>query len=63
DLHQKSVARFNQLGDAGSNDFSPSKTDRTHFSRKGAWEIARLVAAEIPTTVPDLKPYLKQPAP
>lgn len=62
DLHQKSVALFNQLGDAGSDDFSPSKSDRTHFSRKGAREIARLVAEEIPTTVPDLKPYLKQPA-
>lgn len=63
DLHQKSVTLFNQLGDVGSNDFSPSKSDRTHFSRKGAREIARLVAEEIPTQVPDLKPYLKQPLP
>ncbi|QDT91222.1 rhamnogalacturonan acetylesterase [Gimesia algae] len=59
DLHKKSVALFNQLGDAGSSDFNPSKSDRTHFSRKGALEIARLVAEEIPTTVPELKPYLK----
>ena len=63
DLHQKSVARFNQLGDAGSAYFSPSKSDRTHFSGKGAREIARLVAEEIPAKVPALKPYLKQPAP
>lgn len=63
DLHQKSVALFNQLGDAGSNDFSPSKSDRTHFSRKGALEIARLVAEDIPSTVPELKPYLKQREP
>ncbi|WP_417386594.1 rhamnogalacturonan acetylesterase [Gimesia sp.] len=63
DLHKKSVALFNQLGDAGSSDFSPSESDRTHFSRKGALEIARLVAEEIPTTVPELKPYLKQPTP
>lgn len=63
DLHKKSVALFNQLGDAGSNDFSASKSDRTHFSRKGALAIARLVAEEIPTTVPELKPYLKQPTP
>ncbi|WP_278472448.1 rhamnogalacturonan acetylesterase [Gimesia maris] len=63
DLHKKSVALFNQLGDTGSNDFSPSKSDRTHFSRKGAVEIARLVAEEIPATVPELKPYLKQPTP
>ncbi|WP_339733761.1 rhamnogalacturonan acetylesterase [uncultured Gimesia sp.] len=62
DLHQKSVTLFNQLGDAGSADFSPSKSDRTHFSRKGAQEIARLVAEEISTQVPDLKPYLKQSA-
>lgn len=60
DLHQKSVALFNQLGDAGSANFCPSEADRTHFSRKGALEIARLVAEEIPTQVPDLKPYLKQ---
>ncbi|MFH1303710.1 MAG: rhamnogalacturonan acetylesterase [Planctomycetota bacterium] len=59
DLHQKSVALFNRLGDEKSADFSPSETDRTHFSRKGAREIARLVAEEIPTLVPDLKPYLK----
>tara|TARA_R110002111_G_scaffold256979_3_gene324704 strand:- start:28427 stop:29164 length:738 start_codon:yes stop_codon:yes gene_type:complete len=59
DLHQKSVAMFNQLGDEKSADFSPSETDRTHFSGKGAREIARLVAEEIPTQVPDLKPYLK----
>ncbi|QDT25377.1 rhamnogalacturonan acetylesterase [Gimesia panareensis] len=63
DLHRKSVARFNQLGNAGSAYFSPSKSDRTHFSGKGAREIAGLVAEEIPTKVPDLKPYLKQPAP
>lgn len=63
DLHKKSVALFNQLGDAGSNDFSASKSDRTHFSRKGALEIARLVVEEIPATVPELKPYLKQPIP
>jgi len=63
DLHQKSVALFNQLGDAGSADFSPSETDRTHFSGKGARSIARLVAEEIPAQVPELKPYLKQPTP
>ncbi|QDT82966.1 rhamnogalacturonan acetylesterase [Gimesia chilikensis] len=63
DLHQKSVALFNQLGDAGSAYFSPSKDDRTHFSGKGAREIARLVVEEIPAKVPSLKPYLKQPTP
>jgi pectinesterase len=63
DLHQKSVTLFNQLGDAGSAYFSPNKSDRTHFSGKGARAIARLVVEDIPTQVPDLKPYLKQPAP
>lgn len=63
DLHQKSVALYNQLGDEKSADFSPSKSDRTHFSGKGAREIARLVAEEIPKAVPDLKPYLKQSTP
>ncbi|MCA9021111.1 MAG: hypothetical protein KDA74_13270, partial [Planctomycetaceae bacterium] len=63
DLHKKSVALFNQLGDSGSSDFSASNSDRTHFSRKGALEIARLVAEEIPATVPELRPYLKQPTP
>lgn len=63
DLHQKSVALYNQLGDEKSADFNPSATDRTHFSRKGAQEIARLVAEEIPKAVPDLKPYLKQSTP
>jgi len=63
DLHQKSVALYNQLGDEKSADFSPSASDRTHFSSKGAREIARLVAEEIPTAVPDLKPYLKQSKP
>ncbi len=44
DLHGASFALYGRLGDEGSSDFSPSESDRTHFSRKGAIEIARLVA-------------------
>lgn len=60
DLHQKSVAMFNQLGDAKSAYFSPKPDDRTHFTSDGAREIARLIIEEIPTAVPALKPYMKQ---
>lgn len=63
DLHQKSVALFNKLGDEKSTYFSPKPDDRSHFTNKGAREIASLVVEEIPTADPALKPYLKkQPA-
>lgn len=57
DLHQLSFDLFDKLGDAGSADFSPSKDDRTHFSRKGATAIAELVAKQIPESVPELKTF------
>lgn len=60
DLHQKSVELFNKLGDEKSAYFSPKPGDRSHFTSKGAREIAKLVAEEIPTAVPDLIPYLKK---
>lgn len=60
DLHQKSVALFNKLGDEKSAYFSPKPEDRSHFTSEGAREIAGLVIEEISTTVPDLKPYLKK---
>ena len=44
DLHKASVELFNRLGDEGSADFSPNASDRTHFSRKGALAMARIVA-------------------
>lgn len=59
DLHQLSFDLYAKLGDAGSADFSPSKDDRTHFSRKGAKAVAELVAKELPTAVPELKALLK----
>lgn len=59
DLHASSVEMFNRLGDAGSADYSPSKRDRTHFSKKGARAIAGLVAAGIRKSVPELSARLK----
>jgi lysophospholipase L1-like esterase len=44
DLHKASVELFNRLGDEGSAYFSPNASDRTHFSRKGALELAQIVA-------------------
>lgn len=60
DLHQKSMDLFKKLGDAGSADISPSTADRTHFSRKGATVMAKIVAESLPDAVPDLKPYLRR---
>lgn len=60
DLHQLSFDLYGKLGDKGSADFSPSETDRTHFSKKGARAIAELVAGQLPGTVPELKDALKK---
>jgi lysophospholipase L1-like esterase len=60
DLHQLALDLFDKLGDAGSADLTASKTDRTHFSRKGGLAIAGLVAKALPDAVPDLKRYLKK---
>ena len=59
DLHAASLALFGCLGAEGSADLTASVSDRTHFSRKGARTIARLVADALPKTVPELEPWLK----
>ena len=59
DLHAASVKLFDRLGDQGSADLSPSKRDRTHFSRKGALAIAGLVVDQLPEVEPRLRAYLK----
>lgn len=59
DLHAASFDLFNKLGDAASADLSASVSDRTHFSRKGATEIAKLVANRLPQDVPALRVYLR----
>ncbi len=63
DLHASSVKLHNRLGEKGSAFFNPSRDDETHFTRRGAREIARLVAEEIPLKVPALKAYLKMAVP
>ena len=47
------------LGDAGSADLSPSAGDRTHFSKKGARAIARLVVDQLAKVEPRLAARLK----
>lgn len=59
DLHAKSVAVFETLGDAGSADLSNAPGDRTHFSQKGARLMAKLIVEDLPQKVPTLIPYLK----
>lgn len=62
DLHAASFALFGKLGDEGSADLSASTSDRTHFSRKGARAMARLVATALPRAVPPLIPFLGESA-
>jgi len=59
DLHASSVKLHNRLGEKRSEYFNPSANDRTHFTRRGAEDISRLVADELPTKIPELKGYLK----
>ncbi len=55
DLHASSVALYDKLGDEASADYTAATTDRTHFSRKGALAMARLVIDELGEKVPELK--------
>ncbi|MBC7817530.1 MAG: rhamnogalacturonan acetylesterase, partial [Planctomycetaceae bacterium] len=61
DLHAASFQLFDELGEEASADFSASASDRTHFSRKGAREIGRLVVSRLSLDVPALRVYLRQP--
>jgi lysophospholipase L1-like esterase len=60
DLHAVSFDLYDERGDEATAYFSPSRDDRTHFSRKGAIEIARLVASALPQAAPALQQYLRQ---
>lgn len=59
DLHSASFRLYEKLGDAGSSNFSPSTSDRTHFSRKGARQMASLVATELRRKAPAIAALLK----
>ena len=58
DLHARSIAAFERLGDAGSAWFSPGPGDRSHFSPRGARVVAGLVASGVHTAVPALRGHL-----
>lgn len=58
DLHASSVALYDKLGDEASADYTAAATDRTHFSRKGALAMAKLVADALREQVPELKPVM-----
>lgn len=63
DLHGSTIALFNALGEEGCADLNNGRPgDRSHFSPKGATEMARLVVAEIPEQIPDLAPFILEPA-
>jgi arylsulfatase A-like enzyme/lysophospholipase L1-like esterase len=61
DLHAASFDLYNERGDEATSWFSPSSDDRTHFSRRGAIEVARLVALTLPLAAPPLRHYMRQP--
>ena len=58
DLHASSVVLYDKLGDEGSADYTAAETDRTHFTRKGALAMAKLVADALREQVPELKPVM-----
>jgi lysophospholipase L1-like esterase len=60
-LHSLSFDLYNERGDEATSWFSPSASDRTHFSRQGAIEIAQLVASALPQAAPPLRHYMRQP--
>ncbi len=58
DLHANSVALYDKLGDEASSDYTAAANDRTHFSRKGAMAMAKLVVEALREQVPELKPLM-----
>jgi lysophospholipase L1-like esterase len=59
DLHARSGALFEKLGESGSAELANRAGDRTHFNEKGAKAMAELVMQELPVAEPALKPFLK----
>jgi lysophospholipase L1-like esterase len=59
DLHAASFRLFDERGDEATAYFSPSADDRTHFSRHGAIEIARLVASALPADLSAIQLYVQ----
>jgi lysophospholipase L1-like esterase len=61
DLHASSAQLYAQLGPAAVKALEGG--DTTHFNEKGARAMAKLVMDELPAAAPQLKPYLRPPAP
>lgn len=63
DLQARTVALYEALGeDAAAKLFNDGGKDRTHHNNPGAWFLARAIAAEIATQVPELAAHLKPAA-
>lgn len=63
DLQERTVALYEALGEAeAAKLFNDGGKDRTHHNNPGAWFLARAVAAEIATQVPELAIHLKPAA-
>lgn len=62
DLHAASGKLFAELGPDRSAAFANATGDRTHFNEAGARAMAKLVMAELPQQVPELKPRLADAA-
>ena len=59
DLNSISVAHHNKIGPAESATYDFEEGDNTHFSKKGAEEIAKLIIAAIRKDIPGLAACLK----
>lgn len=57
DLNTASVMLCNQLGPKASEALACNHKDHTHFSPKGAKEMAKLIMQELPEVEPSLKQY------
>lgn len=66
DLHARSAALVERLGDAGCAPYSPltkeGKVDRTHLTPAGGEAFAALVIDDVRRVVPELAPVLDAPA-
>jgi lysophospholipase L1-like esterase len=63
DLQERTVALYEALGETeAARLFNDGGADRTHHNNPGAWFLARAVAADIATRVPELAVHLKPAA-
>ena len=60
DLHARSVALYESLGDAGSAELGNEGRGRSHFSPKGARKMAELIIQDLPAAEPKLAPMVRK---